>query len=869
MTKYSLLFTIIISLFTITSCSKAPIAEQLANAKTAIDSNDNNKATLLLKNILKDKPNNTQARVLLANAYNNLGIFINAEKEWDKAIENNAAWSPIITPYFETLYALKDSLEIIKVWQENSISLPDSIKADAAPIVALSFMRVNKPAESQKLFEQSISWAKSAKSLNAIIINQALWSAVLADNRADKIIHLSNACNKVPSHWVICSLTANVQLAQKDFINAAKTLEHLVELRPNYVQSVILLTESYVKSNNTDKALYYLNVLLKQYPKQPYINQLMALHSIQNQNFDLAKYHIETTLTQGFSTPETKLIAGLTDYQLENYEQALSNLISLRSSFPSNDFIQQILIAIQLKLGNTGEAFNELDQIELTKENTQMVAMAGIELLKSGDKTTGSKLIKKIDSSKVLDPNLLANIGLAKISGGDHSGVEDIENLFGRIQQDKTSNKNISKGKYLLISSLISTQQLSRAETKIQKWIEKSPSNVENYTLLVEIKKRQRPVDKQKIISIYRTMINVEPNNVDANIYFGATAFNNRDFTSALQHYQKALTAQSDNVKALQGYYLINKQLGKSEEALTYIEKALADYQTNPKHLLLLGQVYLSVHELQKAIALLENNIPETKNYLRIRNTLLGDTYLKTKQFNKAIHTYSLLLTDKNIDINLLGKQLYAYEKVNKVQEAINTLTRLKLKHPNNIQIGVLLANFHALTNKADEALTYIRSLTKEQQQNAMVLSIKGKALYKKQQYQQALPLLTADYQQTKNTRVAAFIFDSYVKLNKITDAFNAMDNHLISYPDDIANRVIYVSVLIKYNKNKVIEQYQKIVELDGNNTAALNNLAWYLYEKGQLSKALPYSKRAIILAPNDANIIDTYDKIRSALKNR
>jgi Flp pilus assembly protein TadD len=55
------------------------------------------------------------------------------------------------------------------------------------------------------------------------------------------------------------------------------------------------------------------------------------------------------------------------------------------------------------------------------------------------------------------------------------------------------------------------------------------------------------------------------------------------------------------------------------------------------------------------------------------------------------------------------------------------------------------------------------------------------------------------------------------------------------------------------------IDRYRRIIELQPNFTAALNNLAYALaVRKNAPTEALPFARRAVATAPNDSRLLDT-----------
>jgi tetratricopeptide (TPR) repeat protein len=221
----------------------------------------------------------------------------------------------------------------------------------------------------------------------------------------------------------------------------------------------------------------------------------------------------------------------------------------------------------------------------------------------------------------------------------------------------------------------------------------------------------------------------------------------------------------------------------------------------------------------------------------------------------------NISLTTKNL--TTLGT---LYERINTLERAIKTFEKLHINHPNNIQIGLMLANFYTFTEQKDKALDYISTLTNQQQNHSAVLALKGKALYHQKKYQEALPFLLESYEKNNNNKLMSYIFDCQIRLNNNDLAIEAMAKHLESNPGAVNNKIVYANELRKVDSQLAIVQYKEIIEKDVRNIVALNNLAWLFYEQGKLIEAKKYIDQAILYYPNNIDVIDTLNKINSAM---
>lgn len=858
---------IILGMLILNGCSEPSAQEKLLQAKNSFTLNEFQVARVQAKSILKDDPNNIAARILLAKTYQIEGSFTNAEKEWDILLKNNIDINIVVTEYFQALYALSDTLTISKLWEEHENNLNLENKANASIIVSLALLEVESIEKSRLLINKSIQWSKESNNKEARVIATALGIALsTTTTKRQQLNSLIDACTSYPTYWIICTLSSNAQVANNQLVPATKTLEDLVTLLPFHYRSMIILAESYIKLNNKEKASEYLNHLLRLFPKQAYINQLMAMFNLQNADFEKAKLHINIALSLGLNTSQTKLIAGLTNYQLESYEQALTYFTALKSNFPNNDYITKMIVSTQLKLGNHSAVYNELSGIELTEGNTKMIAMASLELLKSGANKQSTQLLNKVDTKSITDNSLLTRINLAKIANDDASSIADIEQIVQNIISDETMSKNnISKSKYLLISSFISTNQITRATKQIDEWIIELPSNIENYLLKAELQKRLNLSNTDILTDTYETVLKLDANNISANLNLGSISYQKKNFEQANKYFKNVITNNKFNIKALQGYYLTKTQLGQESQALTEIENILLIDSKEPGHRLIFAQILLLSKKYEKTVKLLlGSQFNETKN-INTANLILADAFLSIKQYEKAIKLYDVLLLNREIDYNVLNKKLYAHEQKNDLLTAVSDLKSLSKIHLNNTIITLSLANIQVLINQPLDAL---RNIEKLEVEHPIVNSIKGSALHRANRYLEALPYLKAAYSIQPQPRISGMIFESLIATNNRAKAMKHMEMYLANFPDDSNNRSLYASKLATTDRKLAIDQYAIVIKKQKNNTIVLNNLAWQLYKEKQFKRAEFYIDKAKILAPKSANIDDTYQKIKLAIKN-
>lgn len=88
----------------------------------------------------------------------------------------------------------------------------------------------------------------------------------------------------------------------------------------------------------------------------------------------------------------------------------------------------------------------------------------------------------------------------------------------------------------------------------------------------------------------------------------------------------------------------------------------------------------------------------------------------------------------------------------------------------------------------------------------------------------------------------------------------NALPTYSYTYKKANLLQLLYARTSDKIYLDKVIKEYQSMLEEQPNNTMVLNNLAYLLIDDSkEFDKALEYAQRAYDALPNNPNIIDTY----------
>jgi putative PEP-CTERM system TPR-repeat lipoprotein len=865
--KYKI--SIITIILMMVGCHKISFEEQLYNAEKDYMNSNYEAVIIQSKNLLREQPENKKARLLLAKSHYQLGSFMNSEKEFLKVIELGIELNLIANHYIKSLYGNDDFIGITNFWNKNLELLSSSQKAEIAPVVSIAYMLQKEIQKSVDVAMLGMTIAQEADNEKLIKINTSYANTFKrASDFTKKIKDLKSICETYPQEWFICNLLANAFYSEKMYIDAALVFEKILINKPKYNQLVFKLADSYVRANDYNSAQPYISSLLKAFPKQPYVNLLAASIAMNDEDYEQALNLINTTLNQNYRTPQALLIAGVINYQLKNFEQANILLQGLNSRYPNNSVISRLYIATQFKLGKTDNIYSSANQISDSKENSELLLQISSGLFKLGEKQEASDILDKIDTSLIENNKTLRSISLMKFKSGDKSGLKELEKALNQSIQNNADLDEINSYKLLLASSAAEIDGIEKAEQYIKAWIKSTPNDITNYQLLAELEKQKKPVSYDDLSEIYTKILNKDENDIPANIYFGGLSFKKADYKLAYHHYKMAIKAEKTNIMAIKGLYITSKNLNNQNETIKYIKSSLKDFKDNFMERLALSQFYLMLEQPTETITLLNEVVIPSGTFNLDRTIILGEAFLSTKQYKNAIKLYREALSQNIKNQTIVEKLLFAYEKSDDLNGAIDTFKELHYKHPDDIHIIITLTNLHLHAGQTDKSLALLKSLPLNQQENSIIIGMKGKALFFAGKYQKALEELIISYDNLPDSKTVQFIYSSYYKLNEKDKANTHMTTHLNRFPNDLDSRMYFANLLAQSDVEKSIEQYTYIIEKEDRNIISLNNLAWLLFNQGRLTEAKKYIDIATRYAPNDPDVIDTSIQINNAIKN-
>ncbi len=318
-------------------------------------------------------------------------------------------------------------------------------------------------------------------------------------------------------------------------------------------------------------------------------------------------------------------------------------------------------------------------------------------------------------------------------------------------------------------------------------------------------------------------------------------------------------------------------QADKKEAAILHIEKIA---QLKPDDFSIhytLGNVYASEGNEKEAISEYERANSSVmdgidKGFVSDMLHRLAICYMKSGSIDNAAKIYNkildLELTDEPVKICYKLGQIYV--DANKIEEAIKEFVNAKKYSPHSEPITFYIALCYEELGDYESAITELKAFI-EYDPDAWLMRINLSNIYEKiKQYENAElerenAFVILEESESKGLRgyiTLSQLFQRKGEDKKAVETLKAAITNVINEDDEALSDVRFMLAGIYYEMNNhksVVEELEKVLEIDPDHHQANNFLGYFLIEQGeQIDKALDLIKKALSVNPENAAYIDS-----------
>jgi cellulose synthase operon protein C len=815
--------------------------ERMERAAAALSNGDAQSAVLEARRVLQSEPDRGDARLLLARAFLEIGAVEDSAREYARAVELGVSAPPL---EHELMLAQKRYAELLSALDTSTEPANDSTALLRA---AAHAGNGDDEAAMNVLVELKTRSPQNVAAANAIArIHLARGDIPLA------LAELETAAPFAAEDIDFWQVRGTALLSGGRYGDAAEALKHADELLSARGAADPYLLAALVQASlgvaNTDDAASYAERLTKLVPDAPATSMVSAQVAVAQGRDGDAVALLQRLLADDPQNSAAAFLLGSAQLRQGRLGQALAQFRAVLARHPEHLAARKLAAATQIRMGQPSEALGTLGP-SLTQNVTdpEVYDLAGRANLMLGDTAAASELYargagepndeyrRKLEGAAALlasgdQPGALALLETvpdsqdatyardrlriaAHVASGNRAAATSIANQLVATHGRDSAALNLAGLVYREVGDL------DRAESVLREALTLDPKSVAVYSSLVKLLLQR-----------------------------GAT-IDARQLTGQLIENESDLTAderlEAANLMAM---------AGDPEVAADRLRKLPIDDRgafrarlSGARHLADRGFPELS----EQLIEQLPSDITPQDQ------TTVGSIALSLGQADRALAIFTAAANAPSDQPEIRVGQALAQMQLGQRQFARSTLQALVAEKPAYVPGLVLLARIQQLDGDTNAALATARSVREIEPQSPVADALSGDLFVEQKDYARAAESYRNASQKSPSRVWAVKSFRAAVS-GDVDRPGEVLEEWLASNERDIAARELLAQYYLNERDSvRAVANYEKLLAMDADNAAYLNNLAWLHIEKNP-RRALELAERALKAQPESAAVADT-----------
>ena len=837
----------------VSACGSDSPDALLASAQDYLSRNDAPAAIIQLKNVLKDRPDSAKARLLLAQALQATGDIAGAETEFRKAQDLGAAPDEVVPQLAQALLLGK---QFGKITTDYALLQLASAPAQASlkTTVAIAWLRQGQ----EDKFRASIDEALKAKADHVPALIELVRASAQRGNIDEALAGLDKIPRQSSGADEAHKLRGDLLLYGKRDMDAAMVAyRDALQVNPSYLEGQAAVVQLLLLQGKTEAAAEALQGLAKAAPGKPQTLYLQAMLAYAKNDLKAAQEHAQKLVSLTPENFRALELAGMTELRLGANVQAealLAKALQLEAGLP---MARRGLVTAYVRQGRLDKAMSALPvDVERNDRDPGMMALAGQVYMLHGDVERAQRYFARASNLDPKDPAKRTSLAVSRLASGQGDAA------LGELQSIAASDDGVVAD-MALINALLQERKVDQALKAIDALEKKRPADV----MPVFLRGRALLL-KRDAVGARKAMervLEIDPN------YFPAVGvlavLDNADKRpdDARARLEAAIKRQPGNVQAHLALVELRQANGADKtELATLLRKVVEAAPSSPLPRLLLAEHHLRHSEpkdalvvAQQAVSALPDNV-QLLDVLGRAQSANGEHNQAQASFNRmaALQPQSSLPFLRMASANLIaGDRDAASQNLRKALEI----------EPKSLEAQQGQVSLAMAAQKPGDALAISRAVQKQRPKEQVGYMLEGEIHAAGKAWDKAADAFRAGLKQVASPELAVRLHDVLLSAAKKPEADRWAAEWSRTQPKDAAfpfylgNRALTLNEL-----PESLRHFERVVAIQPENAAALNNLAWL---KGQLGRdgALADAERANALAPNQPAFMDTWAMLLSA----
>ncbi len=827
------------------ACQSQSPENLLQDAKSKLAKNELRPAVIQLKNALQQDESLQEARFLLGKTLLELGDPISAQIELTKASELGYPAEQIAPSAAVAMLALGQSDKLIERFALTELK-EASAQAELKAALASAYAIKGDYTNSRRAIDAALS--ADARSRSAHLVD-ARWHMSQAQFGPARQA-VETAIQMDPRYAAAWHLKGEVlQGSRADIAEVVQAYRQALSIDKKHIGSHVALISLHISRGDIDAAQAQLQALRSVHPTHLDTYYHEALLALSVSDTKLAAEKIQQVLKRVPNYSRALVLAGTIEFQRAAYAQAAAHLgkaISVGVELPN---VRVMLAQAQMRGGDASRALMTLQPLLEKQPVLTEVLVAAAE------------------AHQVLGKPAVAEALLARAAQGRklvaaETAAESPSSVLASSLSGSDAQFALEIG---LVEGAMRRREFDKAAQGIAQLQSKRPRAPE--VALLRGRLDELRGDRQAARIAYGQAQQLAPKDYRAIAALAAMDAADKRPEAAIKRYEELLLIDPGNVQAsLSLIQLLARQglskkdlLAKSDAVIARHPELAGPRLTKIALLLEQGEIKLALTAAQDG-SVAHANDPAFQDMIGIAQLALGDANQAAAAFNRmaALQPGSPQPLMRMAELSVQQKDPRA---------ALRHLQKALQLKPDYLPAQLNMVGLLLGTGKVRDAMQVARTVQQQRPTESVGWALEGDIARQTMQLAEAIHAYEQAMERRPSEEVVARLYMAYNEAQRRADAAKLEASWLAKSP--ASSRFLFMlgeQALQRSDYTQAQSYFQRVLELQPNNALALNNLAWLLNKAGK-PDALSMAEKALALAPERAEILDTAAEIHASQK--
>lgn len=833
-----------------TGCAQPEGAALLARAESSLAKGDYRAATVDLRNLLREEPQNAAARMALGRALLEAGDARGAIIELTRARKLGVPPAESELSFARALSGSGAHEQIIR--EIDTDAMPEAAaRRELLRIRGEALLAVGRAPEARAALQAALALdPNDVRSLvglaNVAMVTEGF---EVARPRLDEALRLQPAS---PLVWRSLGL---LQLHDRQFAAAQASFEKAVELASTADQRIELLSalsglaEAQMALGRVEAARGTIARIDDMAPGSPAGLYLQARAAFLTGDYDGARQGLEQLLARNPKDGAARLLLGAVNYTQGNLGQADMYLASVVASEPDNSFARKLLADTRMRQRHPRDALETLAP-DVRGGDPVALSMAGWASVQAGDLDVGLGYLEQSAAAQPDDAHLTLQLAAGYLAAGRMDrAVAVLETL--QAGGDAAYRRDV-----LLLTAKIRSGDRQRALEQARRFVANHPDDGLGHSVLggLAVAAGDRSAARQH----FESAVQLSPDNPAALLNLGKLELLEGKLDAAERNFDAALAIKPGHSAVLVAKAQLALAHSDVPGAVRWLEKARSADPRAIEPRVLLGQYYLAQRDFAAAqrVALEANRLaPEDPAALNI----LGLTLAASGQAAHGVSTLESLARSRPESAEYRFSLARAYLASGNTANALVSAREAVRLNEKFLPAQALLAALLVEQNQLDEAKQILSRMRRADPQHPTTHFIEGDLALRERRHAAAAAAYQKAQERAPSRALAQREFLAR-RLGGLEAPTQPLEQWLGDHPGDDAVRMVLAQAQQKDGQlEAAVRNYEQVIARNPRSVTALNNVAWLQLSAGQKDAALRSAARAYELQSNLGDIVDTY----------